>query len=97
MFIPQLSYNTVLDAFSKEGQSLEDIKFETFQLSILNFKSIYIATAISGAINEDFKESLQDDINNLAEIILRDRSYLSDESRLNKIIKKTLILSSKLA
>ena len=85
------------DAFSKEGQSLEDIKFETFQLSILNFRTIYIATAISGAINEDFKESLQDDINNLAEIILRDRSYLSDESRLNKIIKKTLILSSKLA
>ncbi|UAM99754.1 cell envelope biogenesis protein OmpA [Polaribacter litorisediminis] len=79
------------DAFSKEGQNLEDIKFENFQLSIQNFKTIYIATAASGAINRDFKEGLQDDVNSLAEIILRDRSYLTDEERLNTMIKKYII------
>jgi len=81
----------VEDAFSKESQNLEDIKFETFQLSIQNFKTIYIATATSGVISSEFKEELLEDINNLAEIILRDRSYLSDEERLNEIIKKTFI------
>ena len=79
------------DAFSKEGQDLEDIKFETFQLSIQNFKSIYIAIACSGVLNATFKEDLADRINNLAEIILRDRSYLSDEERLNEVISQLLI------
>ena len=79
------------DAFSKEGQNLEDIKFETFQLSIQNFKTIYIATAASGVINSEFKDVLQDNINLLAEIILRDRSYLSDEERLNVLIKKAIV------
>lgn len=79
------------DSFSKDGQDLEDIKFENFQLSIQNFKTIYIATATSGILNPDFEEELLDDINNLAEIILRDRSYLVDEEKLNTIIKKTLI------
>ena len=77
------------DAFSKEGQNLEDIKFETFQLSIQNFKTIYIATATSGVLNPDFKDELLENINNLAEIILRDRAYLSDEERLSKIIEET--------
>ena len=71
--------------FLKKGQDLEDIKFETFQLSIQNFKSIYIATATSGVINSEFKDELFDNINNLAEIILRDRSYLSDEENLIKL------------
>ena len=79
------------DAFSKEGQDLEDIKFENFQLSIQNFKTIYIATATSGVINSDFKDELFDKINNLAEVVLRDRSYLSDEEKLNKIIIETFI------
>ena len=79
------------DAFSKEGQDLEDIKFETFQLSMMNFKSIYIATATSGVITSEFKEDLSDKLNTLAEKILRDRSYMADEERLNKLIEKTLI------
>lgn len=79
------------DAFSKEAQNLEDIKFETFQLSIQNFKSIYIAIAASGVLNPEFKEELSDNIISLAEIILRDRSYLSDETKLNKLIQEKLI------
>lgn len=82
------------DAFQKEGQNLEDIKFETFQLCIQNFKSIYIAVACSGVLNTEFDEDLEERINNLAEIILRDRSFLEDEERLNKVILKELIEES---
>ncbi len=79
------------DAFSKEGQDLEDIKFETFQLSIKNYKTIFIAIATSGALNLDFKEKLSNNIENLSEVILRDRSYLSNEKKLNSLIIKYLI------
>jgi len=79
------------DAFSKEDQDLENIKFETFQLTIKNFKSIYIAIATSGVITEEHKEELSDNINSLAEIILRDRSFLSDEERLNGLLFDELI------
>ena len=53
------------DAFAKEGQDLEDIKFETFQISLYNFNTIYIAMAISGVQNPEFKETLNEKINNL--------------------------------
>lgn len=79
------------DAFSKEGQDLEDIKFETFQLSIQNFKTIYIAIATSGVVNMDFKEELYDYINTLAERVLMDRSFLENEERLNELILETLL------
>lgn len=79
------------DAFSKENQNLEDIKFDNFQLTIKNFKTIYIAIATSGVLNTDFKEKLSDDTNNLAEIILRDRKYLQDEVKLNILIERHLI------
>ncbi|MCI2227866.1 cell envelope biogenesis protein OmpA [Polaribacter sp. MSW13] len=79
------------DAFSKEGQDLEDIKFETFQISLKNFKTIYIAIATSGVLNSGFKDELSDHINNIAEIILRDRSYLAEEEKLNDLIKRHLI------
>ena len=79
------------DAFSKQGQDLEDIKFETFQLSMVNYKSIYIATATSGVITSEFKEQLSENLETLAEKILRDRTYLSNEEKLNKLIEDILI------
>lgn len=79
------------EAFSKEDQNLEDIRFDSFQLTIKNFKSIYIAIATSGVINNEFREVLADNVNNLAEIILRDRDYLSDEVKLNVLIERHLI------
>ena len=79
------------EAFSKEDQNLEDIKFDNFQLTIKNFKTIYIAIATSGILNVDFKDKLSDNVNNLAEIILRDRAYLSDEVKLNVLIERYLI------
>jgi hypothetical protein len=80
----------VEDAFSKEGQDLEDIKFETFQLSMMNFKSIYIATATSGVLTPKFKDELSDSVTTLADKILRDRVYLADEEKLNKLIEEVL-------
>jgi hypothetical protein len=79
------------DAFFKEGQNLEDIKFETFQLSLHNFKTIYIAIATSGPTNTAFNEELRNDVFNLAEVILKDRIMLDDESKLNILIKKFVI------
>ena len=79
------------DAFSKEGQDLESIKFETFQLSIRNFKTIYIAIATSGVLTGEIREELSEKISNLSETVLRDRSFLTDEERLNKLILKVLI------
>ena len=83
------------DAFSKENQNLEDIKFETFQLSIQNYKTIYIAIATSGVLTTEFKDQLSDNINNLSEVILRNRSYLSDEVKLNELITQYLIKEEK--
>ncbi|AUC83936.1 cell envelope biogenesis protein OmpA [Polaribacter sp. ALD11] len=82
------------EAFSKENQNLEDIKFDNFQLTIKNYKSIYIAIATSGVLNGEFKEAIADNVSNLAEIILRDRTYLADEVKLNTLIEKHLIESS---
>lgn len=79
------------DAFSKEEQDLEDIKFETFQLSMYNYKSIYIAIASSGVLHPNFKENIFEQTNTLADKILRDRSILNDEFQLNSLIENTLI------
>lgn len=79
------------DAFAKEGQDLEDIKFETFHISLHNFKTIYIALAISGVQTLDFKEDLNDNINDFAELVLGDRSHLENEDKLNELIIKYLI------
>jgi len=79
------------DAFAKEGQDLEDIKFETFHIALHNFNTIYIAMAISGIQTTDFTEQLNININNFAEVILGDRSYLENENKLNKSIIKYLM------
>lgn len=79
------------DAFSKEGQDLEDIGFETFDIILNNFNSIYIAIAVSGVQTPDFKDELNDKVYDLAEIILGDRSNLENEVELNNLIVKYLI------
>ena len=79
------------DAFSKNEQNLENIKFETFQISIHNFKTIYIAIAISGPINTVFNDNVTVEITKLAEIILKKRSLLEDETQLNQLINKHIL------
>ncbi|MEN8704069.1 MAG: hypothetical protein ABF311_06790 [Polaribacter sp.] len=80
------------DAFSKEGQDLEDIKFETFQLSMFNYNTIYIAIAISGVVHAKFKDNVFENVNVLADKILRDRSFLNNQTKLNLLIENTLII-----
>jgi hypothetical protein len=79
------------DAFSKKGQNLEKIKFETFQVLIHNFKTIYIAITISGPTNAVFNEKVTANIIDLAEIILRNQSLLEDEIQLNQLINQHLL------
>ena len=57
---------------------------------MMNFKSIYIATATSGVLTANFEDELTDSINALADKILRDRVYLLDQLRLNKLIEEVL-------
>lgn len=79
------------DAFSKEGQNLEDVKFETFQILLYNFKTVYVAVAASGVLNTEFKGKLTDQVNDFAEDLFDDRSDLEDESKLNEMIVHYLI------
>ena len=79
------------DAFSKEGQDLEDVKFETFQILLYNFNTVYIALAVSGVLNTDYKDKLIDRINNFAEDLFDDRADLENESKLNEMIVDYLI------
>jgi len=79
------------DVFSKKEQNLENIKFETFLISIHNFKTLYIAIAISGPTNSIFNDKVTDKIIKLAEIILKKQSLLEDEIQLNQLINKHLL------
>jgi len=79
------------DAFSKEGQDLEDVKFETFQILLYNFQTVYVAVAASGVLNATFKGKLTDRVNDFAEDLFDDRSDLEDESKLNEMIINYLI------
>jgi hypothetical protein len=79
------------DAFSKEGQNLEDVKFETFQILLYNFNTVYIAVAVSGVLNTDYKDKLVDRINDFAEDLFDDRADVENESKLNEMIVDYLI------
>ena len=79
------------DAFSKEGQDLEDVKFETFQILLYNFQTVYIAVAASGVLNATFKDKLTDRVNDFAEDLFDDRSDLENELKLNEMIVDYLI------
>ena len=79
------------DAFSKEGQDLEDVKFETFQILLYNFQTVYVAVAASGVLNASFKDKLTDRVNDFAEDLFDDRADLENESKLNEMIVDYLI------
>ncbi len=79
------------DAFSKEGQDLEVVKFETFQILLYNFQTVYVAVAASGVLNATFKDKLTDRVNDFAEDLFDDRSDLENELKLNEMIVDYLI------
>ncbi len=59
------------DAFEKGTQELEIVEYETYKVFIKNFKSFYIAVVITGTINAEFKNKLDDLVLSFAQKILR--------------------------
>lgn len=52
----------VHDAFQKKDQELEIIEYETYKIFIKNFKSYYISVVLTGVIDEEFKNRLDDTV-----------------------------------
>lgn len=50
----------VKEAFAKQDQHLEVIEYETYKILIKNFQTFYIATTVSGVVNAEFKQYLDD-------------------------------------
>lgn len=50
----------VEDAFAKEGQNLELIQYELYNIYMQNFSKFYIAVVVSGAFNTEFKDKIED-------------------------------------
>ena len=50
----------VKEAFTKEHQELEMIEYETYKIVLKNFRSFYIAVTVSGVIDAQFKDELDD-------------------------------------
>lgn len=81
----------VEDAFFKKGQNLEYIQFETFQISIHNFKTIYIAITTSGSSNPIFNTKVSNAFEGLADIILKNPNLLENEIQLNELLERTFL------
>ena len=79
----------VQDAFQKESEELELIKYETYSLVIQNHYSYYIATAISGPITSEANQNIRDLIAHFAETELL-ACLNQDEKAKNKVIKQKL-------
>ncbi len=69
------------DAFEKEGQELEMIEYETFKLFIRTFKSFFIVTALSGGVNTEIKNRLDDIILDFADTILNKKTINEESER----------------
>ena len=50
----------VKEAFAKEHQELEMVEYETYKIIIKNFRSFYIAVTVSGVVDAQFKDELDD-------------------------------------
>ncbi|MDN5204480.1 hypothetical protein QQ008_24010 [Fulvivirgaceae bacterium BMA10] len=69
----------VQDAFSRGGEDLEMIEYETYKLIIRNFKSFYITAVISGPVNMEFKNELDQQILNFAEQVLKQEGQIRED------------------
>lgn len=52
----------VNDAFNAQDQKLEMIEYDLYRIYIQHFRKFYIAVVISGAVDTEFKSSLDDNI-----------------------------------
>lgn len=77
----------VEDAYSKTDQDLEYIEYERFTLYLQSFKSFYIVVAVSGVLNEAFKDRLNDAVLGFAVKISEDQRYRSDEKEMQNLLE----------
>ena len=48
------------EAFAKEHQDLQTIEYETYKILLKKFQTFYVAVTVSGAMNEAFKQKIDD-------------------------------------
>lgn len=77
----------VEDAFQKENQDLEMLGYDLYKIHLLNFPLFYFATVVSGVLDTQSKEDLEDKLYDLKIEILNDKASSSPE-RLNRKLKK---------
>jgi hypothetical protein len=79
----------VEDAFTKDQQNLELIQYELYNIYIQNFPKYYFAIVISGMLNTEFKNKLEDLIyESVADH--KFESVVNDNNKLNKLIQDLL-------
>ncbi|MEQ9404811.1 MAG: hypothetical protein RIM99_14565 [Cyclobacteriaceae bacterium] len=75
----------VKDSFGKKDQNLEMISYDSFSIYVQNFNKFYIAAAMSGIMNAEFKKRLDDTILKFVKDITVKLAEL-DEKRLSEKI-----------
>ncbi len=77
----------VEDAFEQSNQNLETIEYELYNIHIQNFHNYYIASVISGALTEQFKDEIENGMIDVAERI-NSENNLNDNEKINSILAK---------
>ncbi len=76
------------EAFAKEHQDLQTIEYETYKILLKKFQTFYVAVTVSGAMNEAFKQKIDDLVLDFVHKVVNTTSattsaedYLSDPLR----------------
>jgi len=77
----------VEDAYAKSNQDLEFIEYETFTLYLQSFKSFYIVVAISGVLNQEFRDKLNDAVLGFAVKIAEDKALKVDQVEMQHLLE----------
>jgi len=75
----------VEDAFEQSNQNLETIEYELYNIHIQNFHNYYIASVISGALTEQFKDEIENGMIDVAEMINLE-NLLDNNEKINSIL-----------
>ena len=74
----------VEDAFTKENQNLELIQYELYNIYLQNFSNYYIALVVSGTFNNEFKNTLEDEILDFAS---KNKDFVKNSKKADNLIK----------
>jgi len=77
----------VEDAYAKSDQNLEFIEYETFTLYLQSFKSFYVVVAISGVLNQEFRDKLNDAVLGFAVKIAEDKQRGMDQIEMQNLLE----------